>query len=179
MLHRVLIKPLPAGASANVAGNSKNTALRRERELAVLRRRVGIRLARVAITPHQQRRGQSFMPLVWSCGVLFRRAAASGHTQKRGEHRDRGRVLNALRETLPGPGAARIIRAGLPDRGALLVAEGLPGSVTGRASPVRPSRRRRPRITGGRVAGARDGTTPGRSLTRTAPGARAPASVPR
>jgi hypothetical protein len=28
------------GASANVAGNSKNTALRRERELAVLRQRV-------------------------------------------------------------------------------------------------------------------------------------------
>jgi hypothetical protein len=40
VLVRVLIKPLPAGASANVAGNSKNTALRRDRELAVLRRRV-------------------------------------------------------------------------------------------------------------------------------------------
>ena len=38
--YRVLIKPLPAGANANVAGNSKNTALRRERELAVLRQRV-------------------------------------------------------------------------------------------------------------------------------------------
>ena len=40
VLHRVLIKPLPPGANANVAGNSKNTALRREREMAVLRRRV-------------------------------------------------------------------------------------------------------------------------------------------
>jgi hypothetical protein len=40
VLHRILIKPLPAGADANVAGNSKNTALRRERELAVLRQRV-------------------------------------------------------------------------------------------------------------------------------------------
>ena len=40
VLHRVLIKPLPAGTNANVAGNSKNKALRRERELAVLRRRV-------------------------------------------------------------------------------------------------------------------------------------------
>ena len=40
VLVRVLIKPLPPGASANVAGNSTNTALRRERELAVLRRRV-------------------------------------------------------------------------------------------------------------------------------------------
>jgi hypothetical protein len=39
VLHRILIKPLPAGADANVAG-SKNTALRRERELAVLRQRV-------------------------------------------------------------------------------------------------------------------------------------------
>jgi hypothetical protein len=34
------IRPLPADANANVAGNSKNTALRRERELAVLRQRV-------------------------------------------------------------------------------------------------------------------------------------------
>ena len=40
VLHRVLIKPLPAGANANVAGNSKNKALRREREMAVLRQRV-------------------------------------------------------------------------------------------------------------------------------------------
>jgi hypothetical protein len=40
VLHRIIIKPLPPGANANVAGNSKNTALRRERELAVLRRRV-------------------------------------------------------------------------------------------------------------------------------------------
>jgi len=40
VLVRVLIKPLPADANANVAGNSKNTALRRERELAVLRQRV-------------------------------------------------------------------------------------------------------------------------------------------
>jgi hypothetical protein len=38
--YAVLDGRLPAGASANVAGNSKNTALRRERELAVLRRRV-------------------------------------------------------------------------------------------------------------------------------------------
>jgi hypothetical protein len=35
-----LIKPLPSGANANVAGNSKNAALRREREMAVLRQRV-------------------------------------------------------------------------------------------------------------------------------------------
>jgi hypothetical protein len=40
VLHRVLIKPLPPGANANVAGNSKNQALRREREMAVLRQRV-------------------------------------------------------------------------------------------------------------------------------------------
>jgi hypothetical protein len=40
VLHRVLIKPLPPGANANVAGNSKNKALRREREMAVLRQRV-------------------------------------------------------------------------------------------------------------------------------------------
>jgi hypothetical protein len=40
VLHRALIKPLPAGANANVAGNSKNAALRREREMAVLRQRV-------------------------------------------------------------------------------------------------------------------------------------------
>jgi hypothetical protein len=40
VLARVLIKPLPPGVNANVAGNSKNTTLRRERELAVLRQRV-------------------------------------------------------------------------------------------------------------------------------------------
>ncbi len=40
VLHGVLIKPLPPGANANVAGNSKNTALRRDREMAVLRQRV-------------------------------------------------------------------------------------------------------------------------------------------
>jgi hypothetical protein len=40
VLHRVLIKPLPPGANANVAGNSKNKALRHEREMAVLRQRV-------------------------------------------------------------------------------------------------------------------------------------------
>jgi hypothetical protein len=40
VLHRVLIKPLPPGANANVAGNSTNTALRREREMTILRQRV-------------------------------------------------------------------------------------------------------------------------------------------
>jgi hypothetical protein len=45
--------------------------------------------------------------------------------QERGEQRDRCRVLDALRETMLGPGTPRIIRAGLPDRGALVVVEGL------------------------------------------------------
>ncbi len=40
VLHRVAIKPLPPGANANVAGNSKNKTLRREREMAILRQRV-------------------------------------------------------------------------------------------------------------------------------------------
>ncbi|MGH7071879.1 MAG: recombinase family protein [Acetobacteraceae bacterium] len=40
VLHRVIIRALPPGANANVAGNSKNVALRREREMAVLRQRV-------------------------------------------------------------------------------------------------------------------------------------------
>ena len=103
----------------------------------------------------------------------------AGITDERGEQRDRGRVLNALRETLPGPGAARIVRAGLPDRGALLVAEPLPRGVTGRARPVRPARRRRPRGTGRRARGARDGTAPGAVTHPDRPRARAPAGVPR
>jgi hypothetical protein len=37
VLHRVIAKPLPPGANKNVAGNSKNKALRREREMAILR----------------------------------------------------------------------------------------------------------------------------------------------
>ena len=40
VLHRVIIKPLPPGVNANVAGNSKDKALRREREMAILRQRV-------------------------------------------------------------------------------------------------------------------------------------------
>ena len=40
VLHRVIIRPLPPGANRNVAGNSKNVALRREREMVVLRQRV-------------------------------------------------------------------------------------------------------------------------------------------
>ena len=40
VLHRVIIKPLPLGANANVAGNSKDKALRREREMVILRQRV-------------------------------------------------------------------------------------------------------------------------------------------
>ena len=40
VLHRVIIRPLPPGANANVAGNSKDKALRREREMAILRQRV-------------------------------------------------------------------------------------------------------------------------------------------
>src|SRR5437660_10760321 len=101
------------------------------------------------------------MPLVWSCGSCFVARRRAGITQERGEHRDRCRVLNSLRETMLGPGAPRSVRAGLPDRGALLVAHGLPRAVTGRARPVRPPRRRPPRVTGGGARGARDGTTPG------------------
>ena len=40
VLHRVIINPLPSGTAANVAGNSKNQALRREREMVILRQRV-------------------------------------------------------------------------------------------------------------------------------------------
>jgi hypothetical protein len=98
----------------------------------------------------------------WRAGAVSSFVARRADiTQERGEHRDRCRVLNALRETMPGPGAPRIIRAGLPDRGALLVTHGLPCAATVRARPVRPSRRRCPRVTGGRARQARNGTTPG------------------
>jgi site-specific DNA recombinase len=40
VLHRVVIKPLPPGVASNVAGNSKDRAVRREREMAILRQRV-------------------------------------------------------------------------------------------------------------------------------------------
>ena len=40
VLHRVVIKPLPPGACQQSRRNSKNTAMRREREMAVLRQRV-------------------------------------------------------------------------------------------------------------------------------------------
>ena len=38
VLHRVMIKPLPPGAASNPASNIKDKAVRREREMAVLRR---------------------------------------------------------------------------------------------------------------------------------------------
>lgn len=41
VLHRVLIRPLPVCAAANVAGNSKDKAVRREREMTILRQFTG------------------------------------------------------------------------------------------------------------------------------------------
>jgi hypothetical protein len=40
VLHGATIKSLPPGAAANVAGNSKNKVIRREREMAIMRQRV-------------------------------------------------------------------------------------------------------------------------------------------
>ena len=40
VLHRVIINPLPPGAACNVAGNAKDKAVRREREMTILRQRV-------------------------------------------------------------------------------------------------------------------------------------------
>lgn len=40
MLHAIKIKPLPAGAAPNPASSIKDPAIRREREMAVLRQRV-------------------------------------------------------------------------------------------------------------------------------------------
>ena len=40
VLHRVIINPLPPGAACNPASNIKDKAVRREREMAILRRRV-------------------------------------------------------------------------------------------------------------------------------------------
>ena len=129
-----------------------------------------IRLARVAITPRTQA-AETSQAIVSAASCSCRwcaRAARSfvvrrraGITQECGEHRDRCRVLDSLRETVLGSGAPRIVRAGLPDRGALLVAHGLPGGATVRGRPVRPSRRRCPRVTGRRARAARDGTAPG------------------
>ena len=118
---------------------------------------------------------QVIVSAAWRSGRWCARAARlfgvrwrAGIPQQRGEHRDRGRVLDPLRETLLGPGAARIIRAGLPDRGAFLVAEGLPGAATGRARPARLSPRR-PRGTGRRARRARDGPIPGAVTHRDRP----------
>ena len=135
-------------------------------------------LARVAITPRTQaaKTSQAIVSAASGLGRWCARAARSfalrrraGSTQERGEHRDRCRVLNALRETMLGPGAPRIVRADLPDRGALLVAQGLPCGATVRARPVRPSRPRCMSGTGRRAREARDGTTPGTVTHRDRP----------
>lgn len=41
VLHKIIIKPLPPGVPNNPGGGMKDLAKRRERELAVLRQRVG------------------------------------------------------------------------------------------------------------------------------------------
>jgi hypothetical protein len=40
VLHAIKIKPRPVGIAPNVAGNLKDSAIRRQREMAVLRQRV-------------------------------------------------------------------------------------------------------------------------------------------
>ena len=40
VLHRVVIKPLPAGAPSSPGGKLKDPAIRREREMAILRQRI-------------------------------------------------------------------------------------------------------------------------------------------
>ena len=40
VLHKIIVKPLPAGTPNNPGGNMKDLAARREREMAVLRQRV-------------------------------------------------------------------------------------------------------------------------------------------
>ncbi len=40
VLHRVIIKPLPPGVTCNPRSRIKDTAVRREREMTVLRQRV-------------------------------------------------------------------------------------------------------------------------------------------
>jgi hypothetical protein len=40
VLRRVVITPLPAGAASNPASNIKDQAVRRDREMAILRQRV-------------------------------------------------------------------------------------------------------------------------------------------
>jgi hypothetical protein len=153
VLHRVLIKPLPpapAPTSPATARTRPCAANGNWRSCGSASNSTG------ACSDHATRAAAETSQAVVSAASglcrWFARAAGSfvlrrraGITQERGEHRDRGRVLNSLRETVFGPGAPRIVRAGLPDRGALLVAEGLPRGVTGRARPVRPARRRRPR----------------------------------
>jgi hypothetical protein len=108
VLHRVLIKPLPPGPTPTSPGNSKNTALRRERNW---RSCGSASNSTGACSDHAATAAAQTSPLCrWpaaaaSCSVARRRA---GITQERGEQRDRGRVLNALgKPCRPGSGAHR------------------------------------------------------------------------
>jgi hypothetical protein len=40
VLHRVVIKPLPSGTPSSPGGKLKDPAIRREREMAILRQRI-------------------------------------------------------------------------------------------------------------------------------------------
>ena len=81
-------------------------------------------LARVAITPRTQaaKTSQAIVSAASGSGRRCARAARSfvarqgaGITQECGEHRDRCRVLNPLRETMLGPGAVAVLAALLRD----------------------------------------------------------------
>ena len=85
VLHRVIISLLPPGAACNPASNIKDKAVRREREMTILRRRVkrdcvfGSRHTRAAETvvmtsPPLVR----LMPLVSFHGWCFRSVAGCG-----------------------------------------------------------------------------------------------------
>jgi hypothetical protein len=64
------------------------------------------------------------LPGSFIAGAFARRPGRGHIAQDRDEHRDRGRVLNPLRESVLDSGAPRVVRADLTDGFPLLVAHG-------------------------------------------------------
>ena len=109
VLHRVIINPIPPGLPDSPGGKPKDPGHPPRPRNGGPAAAGRIRLACAAITPRTQaaETSQAVVSAAWCSCRRCARAARSfgvrrraGSTQERGEHRDRRRVLNALRETM-------------------------------------------------------------------------------
>ena len=179
VLHRVIIKPLPPGqmpTSRATARTGPPPGTRNGYPAATRR----IRLARVTITPRNSSgAGQSFMPLAWPCGVLFRlrgggrasRKSAASTATAAGSSMRSGKPCPARERRASSAPACRIAARSWSLSGCRALSPGVLVPSARPAAGVRAAR-------ADARAGPGTGPPPGRSLTRTAPGPAHPPASP-